>query len=100
MSEQFDNSYNRIKAKVDAALVSKGKQYATENRYHNFEVAAAFDGCSRREALWGMWRKHLVSVLDLIKGRKSFDLELTDEKFVDLICYAYLCRGMIEEEEA
>jgi len=46
-------------------------------------------------ALWGMAKKHLVSVTDLIHGRAEVTPERIDEKIGDMINYLILLEGLL-----
>ena len=52
--EQMDRS--------SSVLSDKAKEYATEDRLHNFKVAAALQGVTPVQALAGMMSKHTVSI--------------------------------------
>lgn len=77
----------------------KNTEYSPDerDRLHTFEVAAALQGCSRKEALAGMMAKHSVSVYDMCQGG-SYSKEKWIEKITDSINYLLLLRAMIEEE--
>lgn len=81
-------------------LMVKAAEYATEDRLHNFKVAAALMQCTPERALLGMWSKHVVSVVDLVKAIEAGDLppeQLVHEKITDTINYAILLEALIEE---
>lgn len=86
-----------------ACLGTKAKEYASDtDRLHNFKLAALMDGETPERALWGMWKKHIVSIIDLIQ-KLDADPEfvptigLTNEKLGDNINYTLLLEGLIEE---
>lgn len=79
-------------------LVVKAKEYATEDRLHNFKVAAALHGCTPEKALAGMMAKHTVSVYDMCNSGEVYNLDLWDEKITDSINYLLLLRAIVEEE--
>lgn len=81
-----------------AVLVDKAKQYATEDRLHNFNVAAKMQGCLPRRALAGMMAKHTVSVYDMCMSDEDFSLGMWDEKITDHINYLLLLRAVVLEE--
>jgi len=79
-------------------LCNKAKEYATEDRLHNFKVAAAVQGCTPVQALAGMMAKHTVSVYDMCRGDAwNFPIDLWNEKLTDHINYLLLLRALIEE---
>lgn len=67
-----------------SVLEDKHTEYATEDHFHNFNVAAQLQGVTPAQALVGMMDKHIVSVHDLVKeqadGRK-ISREMWREKF-------------------
>ena len=65
--EQFatlaDNRLNHCRQ----VMVEKAKEYSRNgDRLHNFKRAADMDGTTPTRSLWGMWKKHLVSIADMI----------------------------------
>jgi len=97
----FNEIVERRCEKIRKVLTAKAKEYATDiNRFHNFEVAGRIDGETPEKALWGMFKKHLVSVMDLIdwcEGKENKITEyLIDEKIGDAINYLILLEGMLQ----
>ena len=80
-------------------MQSKAKEYATEDRLHNFRVAAVIQRVSAKDALAGMMAKHTVSVYDMCGSEETFSQELWDEKITDSINYLLLLRALVQEEE-
>lgn len=82
-------------------LCKKAEEYATEDRLHNFKVAATIQNCLPTTALGGMMAKHTVSVFDMLteleKGN-SFPIELWNEKIGDSINYLLLLSAMLREK--
>jgi hypothetical protein len=91
--------YNQL-ANCTEVLIVKAAEYATEDRLHNFRVAAKLQGTTMRAALAGMMAKHTTSVYDMCvncDGRLQ-TMEKWDEKITDHINYLLLLRAIIEEE--
>ena len=78
-------------------LIVKAREYATEDRLHNFRVAAGLEGISPRQALAGMMAKHTVSVYDMCRGGE-YSAAMWDEKICDSINYLLLLRALVKEE--
>lgn len=76
----------------------KATEYATEDRLHNFKVAAEIEGITPVQALAGMMAKHTVSVYDLCFGRGSPSLSMWEEKITDSINYLLLLWALVNEE--
>ena len=86
--------------RCEATLCKKADEYATEDRLHNFKVAAGLQDCLPTTALAGMMAKHTVSVYDMIRvleEGKSYPLELWDEKIGDSINYLLLLAAAVRE---
>ena len=78
----------------------KSNEYATEDRLHNFKVAAEIQNCTPITALAGMMAKHTVSVYDLIKKQENgfvVSREMWDEKIGDSINYLILLSALVQE---
>lgn len=87
----------QIKRSTDILCV-KAKEYATEDRLHNFKTAAALEGLTPRQALAGMMAKHTVSVYDMCMSSNDFSREMWEEKITDHINYLLLLKAIVEEE--
>lgn len=89
-------------ARCEQVLVEKGKEYSrNDDRLHNFKVAAAMDGSSPTMSLWGMWKKHLVSIIDMVDDIERGIIpseKMVDEKLCDNINYSILFEGLIAEQ--
>ena len=99
--------FNQVVAKrverINAVLTNKAKEYSSDtDRLHNFKVACQLSSqpITPEQALWGMMRKHLVSLIDIIdaiaKGIVPPD-ELRDEKIGDSINYLILHEALLIE---
>ena len=88
-------------SKCKEVLVVKAKEYATEDRLHNFKVAAELQGCSPVKALAGMMAKHTVSAYDLIndfEAGETISQDMWNEKIGDSINYLLLLEALIVED--
>ena len=84
-------------ATINSTLLQKQSEYATEDRLHNFRVAAEIQNCTMEEALGGMLCKHTVSLYDMIRSKKLYTTEKWDEKINDHIIYLLLLRAIVDE---
>ena len=82
-----------------SVLCNKAIEYATQDRLHNFKVAAGIQDCTPIQALAGMMAKHTVSVYDMCNIGDNYPLELWSEKITDSINYLILLRALVEEKE-
>lgn len=98
-TERFNQIVNTQLNTCKSIMQSKAKEYATEDRLHNFRVAAVLQRVSAKDALAGMMAKHTVSVYDMCGSEETFSQELWDEKITDSINYLLLLRALIQEEE-
>ena len=89
--EQMDRS--------SSVLSDKAKEYATEDRLHNFKVAAALQGVTHVKALAGMMSKHTVSIYDMCWSGLDYGLKVWQEKITDAINYLLLLNAMVREQE-
>ena len=89
---------NRVEV-CDRIMGIKAEEYATQDRLWNFKRAAAIMGHTVPMAVLGMLNKHLVSVLDMAAGIRSFDQKTLDEKFSDLHNYLYLLEAALKEHQ-
>lgn len=87
----------QIKRSVDV-LCTKATEYATEDRLHNFKVAAELEQVPAVQALAGMMAKHTVSVYDMCKSGKEYPLALWEEKITDHINYLLLLNALIRDK--
>lgn len=97
-TELFNQIFEYQMGKVEKVLVQKGDEYATEDRLHNFRVAANLQGVSLKQALAGMMAKHTTSVYDMCASEDEFDLEKWDEKITDHINYLFLLAAVVRDE--
>jgi hypothetical protein len=97
----FDTLVTQRMAHCLQILTGKEQEYARgDDRLHNFKRAAAFDNDTPERALWGMWKKHIVSVADMIDDIEHGKLpsqERVDEKLTDMINYTLLLEGLLLE---
>lgn len=102
---EFDKVLEARIEKMQATLGSKGKEYsAGGDRLHNFKVAAMLESKPQtpEQALWGMMKKHLVSIIDIVDGtgRGEFPSHDTrNEKIGDAANYLVLLEALLIERE-
>lgn len=77
-------------------LIVKAAEYdRNDNRFHNFEIGAASStiGETREEVIWGMARKHFISIQDIrtdLRRNILASREKIEEKYTDFINYILL----------
>jgi len=96
-AERFAEIVDEMLARCRGVLTAKAKEYATEDRLHNFRIAAKLQGITERQALAGMMSKHTVSVYDMCRSG-DYPIELWDEKITDSINYLLLLRALVIEQ--
>lgn len=96
-TEDFEKIVNQTLDRCKDVLIVKAREYATEDRLHNFRVAAGLEGITSRQALAGMMAKHTVSVYDMCRGGE-YPAAQWDEKIGDSINYLLLLRALVEDE--
>ena len=100
-TEKFNTVLDNTVSRCIQTLGVKADEYATEDRLHNFKVAAELQKCTPITALTGMMAKHTVSVYDLIQRHEqgvAVPIEMWDEKIGDSINYLLLLSALIQEE--
>lgn len=75
----------------------KNSEYATNSWDSNFIKGANILGISKEEVLLGYATKHIVSIIDIIKGKPA-SLEVIKEKIGDIQVYMGLLQIMFEEK--
>ena len=100
-NSDFDILVERRCELIKSVLANKAKEYATEDRFHNFVAAGRKNNMTSEEALMGMKVKHDVSVDDLVRWSKDSPerlcLSIIDEKIGDSINYLILLEGLLIE---
>ena len=97
-SEKFNALLCARQEKTWAVMVQKRNEYATDKDVlHNFKRAATISEQTVVEAWYGMWLKHLVSLLDMIHSSEIPSQEWIDEKIGDTINYLHLLEGLYED---
>ena len=96
--------YNNVADKIEEdfkALISKykakSKEYATNSWDSNFVKGANILQTTKEEVLLGYVTKHLVSIVDIVKG-KSATMDVIREKIGDAQIYLALLQVMFEEK--
>ena len=90
-------------AAIKTVLERKAVEYSSEvDRLHNFKVAAQLSRqpITPEQALFGMLRKHLVSVIDIVDDTAAGKYPtpaLRDEKRGDTINYLMLLEALLIE---
>lgn len=93
-----------VQDRIDKCLklmCAKSDEYATDDKLHNFKVAAELQDCTALKALAGMMAKHTVSVYDLINDYENcvpVEPEMWEEKIGDHINYLLLLTALIQEQ--
>lgn len=97
-TEQFNTIIENQQKRCTDILITKAKEYATEDRLHNFKVAAALQMTTPVNALAGMLAKHTVSIYDMCRSDKTYPEAIWDEKITDHINYLLLLKALTIEE--
>lgn len=98
--EKFAEAIERMDRLTKSVLCAKAKEYATDDRLHNFKFAGSLQRITPEAALGGMMAKHTVCVYDMINGvdsGESYPIEVWEEKIGDSINYLYLLYALVVE---
>lgn len=98
-AEEYNLVISDTLARCKDVLLKKREEYATDDIFHNFNVAAELEGVSPKAALAGMMAKHTVSVYDMCFSNKTFPTDQWDEKICDHINYLLILRAMVSAEK-
>jgi hypothetical protein len=79
-------------------LIVKAREYATEDRLHNFKIAGVMEGIGPIKALAGMMAKHTVSIYDMCGSGGAYGVDVWSEKITDHIHYLLLLGALVEDE--
>lgn len=94
---------------LDLMCGKKNDEYSRNNdKLHNFKTAARYDNESPEKSLWGMLKKHLVSIQDIVNDIEQAyrpgggcvklpSREVLAEKSTDTIDYIVLFEALIIE---
>jgi hypothetical protein len=97
-SEEFERIFDEIVDNARNVLVNKAVEYASDaDRLHNFKVAAAYLGCTPKQAALYFMTKHLVSISDMVQQDTPHSILVWDEKIGDALNYLILLRAIVEE---
>lgn len=98
-TEEFNKTIEEQLTLCKSILQVKAKEYATEDRLHNFKVAADLQSVRPESALAGMMAKHTASIYDLCNtDRSEWTMEIWEEKITDSINYLLLLKALISED--
>lgn len=97
-AKTFDLTIERTIKKSTDVLLTKQREYATEDRLHNFKVAAGYLQRTPEQALMGFLAKHLVSLSDMVRSGAEYNKDVWDEKIGDSINYLLLLRALVDDK--
>ena len=85
--------------KIKEVLAHKAKEYAKEDRLHNFKQAGKIANMTPELALKGFLMKHLVSIFDMIDEVETVEISraMWEEKIGDSINYLILLEALVVE---
>lgn len=102
LKDDFDKLVDGQLARCKETLCVKGAEYANESyRLHNFQVASEMNGVAMSTACWGMATKHIVSIIDIVRGAEQgshVKASMLDEKITDAMNYLMLLKACLEYE--
>lgn len=78
-------------------LIEKAKEYATEDRLHNFNVGAELTGKTPAAVLGGFMLKHTTSLYDMIMSGEQYTKEQWNEKITDHINYLLILQAVLQQ---
>lgn len=98
-TKEFDEVINSTLAQCKDTLINKAKEYATEDRLHNFRVASTLQDNNIEQSIAGMMAKHIISIYDMCNSGESYSMDMWQEKIGDAINYMLLLKAAVSERE-
>lgn len=95
--DTFENIVSEQIKRCTNTLITKAKEYATDDRLHNFRTAAVMQDQTMAQALGGMMAKHTISVYDMIASGQCYDIAVWNEKITDHMNYLLLLSAVVRE---
>lgn len=97
---EFESLVNTRTDAIKKTLGKKAVEYAFGDRLYNFKRAAEIARTTPAQALFGMFSKHLVSVIDMVEGTRPATDAVIDEKIGDAINYLILLEAVLKEKKS
>lgn len=98
MNQKFEELVNKRLELIKSVLLSKGKEYATEqNPFHNFENGVHISTCDTPEQyMWTLATKHFQSIKDMLENPSGkYHEDYIREKLGDAINYLVLIEASL-----
>lgn len=99
-AEIFEQVFNEQMRRCSDILIVKAREYATDDRLHNFKKTAKLTGETPEQVLAGFMAKHTVSIYDMVSSGENFSDDKWNEKITDHMNYLILLRALITEGKA
>lgn len=97
-NQDFEILVEKVNNKLKRLMLKKGEEYSGDvDRLENFKRAAAVDGCTPAEALYGMVNKHWVSISMMKDDPTKYSKKQWDEKINDVLVYMFLFHAVLED---
>lgn len=98
-SVEFEQYIKLVMDHCKETLAVKASKYATEDRLHNFKVAAGPMGATPLQALAGMMVKHTVRIYDMINSDETYPCAEWMETLGDHINYLAMILPLAVESD-
>lgn len=96
--DEFSKILESRIAKMRAVLDSKSREYSHGgDKLYNFKAMAGEFGGTPESNLWGLLKKQLLCVLDIVEDRLPVNRMTIDEKIGDSINYLVLLEALFLE---
>lgn len=103
--QAFEKLFKEMNERRGKLLNKKNVEYARGgDKLSNFKKAGAMDLTTPEHALWGMNKKHIISVTDMVNDLQNqganYTMDQWREKLDDLRNYCDLLEALLVEREA
>lgn len=101
-NKEFNKHVNERIKRTKQLLLTKGQEYAGQDRLSNFKEAAAFRHKTPEAVLWDYVTKHIMALNSFVnryenENDESISIAQWGEKLGDIIAYMHLLEALLKE---
>jgi len=95
---QQESHFNEITEKMRAIMLSKGNDYANEDRLSNFKLAGSICGLTPEQNCLSLIATKVARLGVLLKSNKEANNESIEDSLVDMANYTLLLIMLLKDE--